>query len=301
MEKTIHSELYGMKRRDFFKIMGGGIFIFFQPLEPFEIFDYQQQRRSLTTEFNAFLQIAEDGSVNCFTGKIEMGQGAITSLPQIMADELDVPYEKVNMVMGDTLLCPYDGGTNGSQTIRTFSRFMIIAAAEARSVLLQMASENLKVPVTQLMTENGIISDIKNNRNRVSYGELTKGKRIERNIEGKPALKESGKYRYTGKPYLHQDAKLKVTGEAKYSGDIKFPGLLHARILRPPSHGAKLSSADVSEAEKMKSVKVLRDGDLVAVLSEDRDMADQAISKVKVVYTFNEINVNDKTIFDRIL
>jgi nicotinate dehydrogenase subunit B len=302
MEKTIHSELSGMKRRDFFKLMGGGIFIFFQPLEPYEILDYQaQQRRSLTTEFNAFLQIAEDGSVNCYTGKIEMGQGAITSLPQIMADELDVPYEKVKMVMGDTFLCPYDGGTNGSQTIRTFSRFMIAAAAEARSVLLQMASENLKVPVTQLMTEDGIISDIKNNRNRVSYGELTKGKRIEKHLNGKPELKKYGKYRYTGKPYLHQDAKLKVTGEAKFSADIKFPGLLHARILRPPSHGAKLSSADVSEAEKMKGVQVLHDGDLVAVLSEDRDMADQAIGKVKGVYTFNEINVNDNTIFDRIL
>src|SRR5512138_2273848 len=181
MEKTIHSGPDGMKRRDFFKVLGGGVFIFFQPLEPFEIFDYQaQQRRSLTTEYNAFLQIAEDGTVNCYTGKIEMGQGAITSLPQIMADELDVRYEMVKMVMGDTDLCPYDGGTNGSQTIRTFSRYMRVAAAEARTVLLQMASEKLKVPVSQLVIKEGIISDIKNSNNKVSFGELAKGKKIEK-------------------------------------------------------------------------------------------------------------------------
>ncbi len=115
-------EFSGMKRRDFFKLLGGGIFIFFQPWDPSELFDLQtQQRRSLPTEFNAFLQIAEDGLVNCYTGKIEMGQGAITSLAQIMADELEVPFERVKMVMGDTDLCPWDGGTSGSNTIRTFS------------------------------------------------------------------------------------------------------------------------------------------------------------------------------------
>src|SRR4030042_2722874 len=115
-------ELSGMKRRDFFKLLGGGIFIFFQPWDPFELLELQtQQRRSLPTEFNAFLQIAEDGLVYCYTGKVELGQGAITSLVQIMADELEVPFEMVKMVMSDTDLCPWDGGTTGSNTIRTFS------------------------------------------------------------------------------------------------------------------------------------------------------------------------------------
>src|SRR5450830_337161 len=83
-----------------------------------------------------------------------------------------------------------------------------------------------------------------------------------------------------GKPYLHQDARLKVTGEAKFSADIQLPGLLHARVLRPPSHGAKLSTADVSEAEKIKGIQMVRDGDFIAVLSDDRDKVDQAIVKV---------------------
>ena len=295
-------DLSGMKRRDFFKLLGGGIFIFFQPWDPIELFDQQtQQRRSLPTEFNAFLQIAEDGSVNCYTGKIEMGQGAITSLVQIMADELDVPFERVKMVMGDTDQCPWDGGTSGSNTIRTFSPRMRVAAAEAKTVLMQLGSDYLQVPLSQLQVKDGIISDIKNNNSKVSYGELAKGKKIEKHLEGKPELKDYTKFRYVGKPYLHQDARIKVTGEAKYSADIQLPGLLHARILRPPSHRAKLLSADVSEAEKIKGIQVVRNGDLIAVLSDDRDMVDQAIAKVKAEYSFNEVEVDDKSIFDRIL
>src|SRR5450759_1128663 len=295
-------ELSGMKRRDFFKLLGGGVFIFFQPWHPFELFDLQtQQRRSLPTEFNAFLQIAEDGSVNCYTGKIEMGQGAITSLAQIMADELEVSFERVKMVMGDTDLCPWDGGTNGSQTTRSFSPHMRVAAAEAKTVLMQLGSDYLHVPVSQLEVKDGIISDIKNNKSKVSYGELAKGKKIEKHLDGKPELKDYTKFKFVGKPYLHQDSRIKVTGEARYSADIQLPGLLHARILRPPSHGAKLLTADVSEAEKIKGVQVVREGDFIAVVSDDRDKVDQAIVKVKAEFTFDEIKVDDKTIFDRIL
>ena len=295
-------ELSGMKRRDFFKLLGGGIFIFFQPWDPSELFDLQtQQRRSLPTEFNAFLHIAEDGTVNCYTGKVELGQGTITTLAQIMADEIEVPFERVKMVMGDTDLCPWDGGTTGSNSIRTFSPRMRVAAAEAKTVLMQLGSEFLHVPVSQLQVKDGIISDIKNSKSKVSYGELVKGKKIEKHLEGKPVLKDYTKFRYVGKPFLRQDARIKVTGEAKFSADIQLPGLLHARILRPPSHGAKLSAADVSQAEKIKGVQVVRDGDFIAVVGNDRDYVDQAIAKVNATYSFNEIMVDDKSIFDRIL
>lgn len=291
-----------MKRREFFKLMGGGIFIFFRPWDTFELFDVQtQQRRSLPSEYNAFLQIAGDGTVSCYTGKIEMGQGAITSLAQIMADEIEVPFQKVKMVMGDTDLCPWDGGTSGSRTIRSFSPSMRLAAAEAKAVLFELASERLNVPVSRLEVSDGIISETGNGSNSVTYGELAMGKKIERHLEGKPELKDYRQFRYTGKPFLHQDALEKVTGKAKYAGDFLIPGLLHARLLRPPSHGASLRSADVSEAEKINGVQVVRDGDFIAVLSEDRDLADQAIVKIKAEYSFDEIPVDDKTIFDRIL
>jgi nicotinate dehydrogenase subunit B len=291
-----------MKRRSFVKLLGGGIFIFFQPWDIFNLSDSAlPQGRSLTKDYNAFLQIAEDGTVTCFTGKIEMGQGAITSLPQIMADELNIPLEKVKMVMGDTDLCPYDGGTWGSQTTQTFGPAMRAAAAEARSVLTDLAASKLGVPAAQLEVRDGLIVDTKNPKNSVSYATLAAGKKIERYLDVKPPVEEFTKFTYVGKSYKHSDAGLKVTGQAKYTGDLKLPGMVFARILRPPSHGAKLSSVDVSGAATIQGTQVVRDGDFIAVLNENRDRADEAIVKIKAEYTFNELKVNDKNLYDRML
>ena len=292
----------GMKRRSFVKLLGGGIFIFFQPWDIFNVSDLAvPQGRSLPKDYNAFLQIAEDGTVSCFTGKIEMGQGAITSLAQMMADELNVPLEKVKMVMGDTDLCPYDGGTWGSQTTQTFGPAMRAAAAEARSVLTDLAATKLGVPAAQLEVRDGLIVDTKNPKNSVSYASLAKGKKIERFLDVKPPAEEYTKFTYVGKSYKHSDARLKVTGQAKYTGDLKLPGMVFARILRPPSHGAKLSSVDISGAEAIKGTQVVRDGDFIAVLNENRDMADEAVVKIKAEYTFNELKVNDKNLYDRMV
>ena len=293
---------HGMERRDFFKILGGGIFIFFRPWNALDLTGQQaRQSKSLPKDYNAFLRIAEDGTVTCFTGKIEMGQGIITSLPQMMADELNVPLEKVKMVMGDTDLCPYDQGTWGSLSTRVFGPYMRAAAAEARGVLLGIASAQLGVPVAQLDVKDGMITDTKNPKSSVSYAQLTKGKRIEKFLDVKPPVEDYTKFNYVGKSYNHSDAIIKVTGEAKYTGDMKLPGMVFARILRPPSHGAKLKSVDYSAAEKIAGTKVVRDGDLIAVINENHDRADEAIAKIKAEYSFDEIPVNDKTIFEWML
>jgi nicotinate dehydrogenase subunit B len=291
----------GMRRRSFIKILGGGIFIFFQPWNALDLLALPaEQARTLTKDYNAFLRIADDGTVSCFTGKIEMGQGVITSLAQMMADELNVTLEKVKMVMGDTALCPYDMGTWGSLTTRSFGPNMRAAAAEARAVLTEMASAKLGVPVSQLEVKDGIVTDTKNPARSVTYGALAKGKRLEKYLDVKPPVEDYTKFTYVGKPYKHSDAYEKVTGRAKYTGDIKLPGMMFARILRPPSHGAKMVSADVSGAEKIEGVTVVRDGDFIAVLSENRDKADLAIVQINAEYSFNEMDVSDKTIFDYI-
>lgn len=300
--ETTSSKSGGMPRRDFFKLLGSGIIIFFRPWGAIDLLGLPaEQARTLPKDYNAFLQIAEDGTVNCFTGKIEMGQGIITSLPQMMADELNVPLEKVKMIMGDTDLCPWDGGTWGSMTTRGFGPNMRAAAAEARGVLLDLASKQLGVPVSQLEVKEGIVVDTMNAKNSVSYGQLTKGKKIEKFLDVKPSVEDYTKFTYVGKSYKHSDANLKVTGAAKYTGDMKLPGMVYARILRPPSHGAKLTSVDYSAAEKITGTKVIRDGDLVAVLNENHDRADEAIAKIKAEYSFDEMPVNDKTIFDWML
>ena len=290
-----------IKRRSFIKALGGGIVLFFAPWSSIDLLALPApQRRSLTKDYNAFLHIATDGMVSCYTGKIEMGQGIITSLAQMMADELNVPLAKVKMVMGDTDLCPYDAGTWGSLTTRAFGPAMRAAAAEARRVLVQMASEKLGVAVDRLEVVDGVVIERGNPSVRVSYAELAQGKKLERYLDVKPAPEDHTKYTLVGQPLKHSDAYEKVTGRAKYTGDLKLPGMLHARILRPPSHGAKLVAADLSVAEAMAGVKVVRDGDFIAVLSESRDLADIAIVRINAEYSTEELDVSSSTVYDHI-
>ncbi len=293
----------GMKRRNFVKILGGGIFIFFRPWNPLDILSLPAlQERRLTKDYNAFLRIAEDGNITCFTGKIEMGQGVITSLVQMMADELNVNIDRIKLVMGDTDLCPYDEGTWGSQTTQTFGPALRIALAEARGVLTQLASEKLGgVPVSQLDVKDGVVFDLKNPAKKVSYGQLAKGKKLERYLDVKPPVEDFTKFTYVGKPFKRMDSVQKVTGQAKFTGDLKLPGMVFARILRPPSHFAKLKTVDISEAEKMPGVQVVKEGDLIAVLHENKEKADEAVVKIKAEYTFDEPNVNDRNIYDRLV
>jgi nicotinate dehydrogenase subunit B len=295
-------EKSGMKRRSFVQLMGGGIFIFFRPWSTMDLFSAPaEQGRSLPKDYNAFLQIAEDGTITCFTGKIEMGQGIIISLAQEMAEELNVPFEKVKMVMGDTDLCPYDQGTWGSMSTRSFGPRMRAAAAEARGVLVDMASSQMGVPASQLEVREGVIVDTKNPASRITYGQLAKGKKVEKFLDDKPSPEDFSKFTYVGKSIKRSDAYLKVTGKAKYCGDLKLPGMVYARILRPPSHGAKLVSADVSGAKNVDGVSVVRDGDFIAVISENHDKADEAIVKIKADYSFDEMKVSDKTLHEFML
>jgi nicotinate dehydrogenase subunit B len=299
MEPSHSGRKFSIRRRDFLKYLGGGIVIILTPMAACRNISNQSGvLNELPDDINAFLHIGEDGIVKCFTGKIEMGQGNMTALAQMMADELDVAYENVKMVMGDTDLCPWDGGTWGSTSIREFGPEMRKAAAEAREMILQMASGEMGIPVGQLETVNGRVRDRLDSSRSKSYAELVKGKAIEKHLSEKPKLKEASSFQIIGKPHKRIDAIQKVTGEAKYAGDIKLPGMLFARILRPPSYGATLVSADTSEAEKIEGIQVVKDNDLVALLHENRDIVDQAIIKVKGVFEEVKMNVNDRNVRD---
>jgi nicotinate dehydrogenase subunit B len=296
------SEHHGMPRRDFFKILGGGIFIFIRPWESLDLSaEPAVQARGVPKDYNAFLRIAEDGGITCYTGKIEMGQGIITSLPQMMADELNVSVDRIKIIMGDTDVCPWDEGTWGSLSTRVFGQLMRKASAEAKGVLLELGSEKLAVPVSQLDVKDGVITDTRDSKRTISYAQLARGRRIEKFLDVKPSMEDFTKFKEIGKSYNRKDSILKVTGEAKYTGDMKLPGMVFARILRPPSHAAKLTSVDFSAAEKIAGTKVIRDGDFIAVINESRDKADEAIVKIKAQYSFKELPVNDKTIFEYML
>jgi isoquinoline 1-oxidoreductase len=186
-----------------------------------------------------------------------LGQGSTTALAQLLAEELDVTLDSVDMVMGDTDLCPWDMGTFGSLSIRQFGPVLRTAVAEARAVLLQMASERLQTPAEQRSVKAGVITGAAPGR-RVSYAELVQGKRIEHHLKKAP-VKRPPAFTVIGQSPRRKDGLEKITGRARYAGDVRVPGLLHARILRPPAHGASLKSVDTSAAEKA-GARVVRDG-----------------------------------------
>ena len=290
-------------RREFIKLLGGGIVIVV--LGDFGVAQDASRERgargSLPSDFNAFLRIGEDGRVTCFTGKIEMGQGTMTSLPQMLAEELEVPLDSVDIVMGDTALCPWDGGTFGSLSTRSFGPALRAAAAEAREVLLELAAESLKVPQAQLLAKDGMIIDRQNRERRIAYGQLTKGQEIERHLTAKPVLKDPSEFKVIGKEQVHRDAREKVTGKAQFAGDIRVPGMLYAKVLKPPAHGAKLKTVDTEPCKQVAGIRVVREGDLVAVLHELPDMAEAALTKIKADFEPSPSHLSDKNIFDHML
>jgi isoquinoline 1-oxidoreductase len=283
-------------RREFLKRMGalgGGLIFYITVADPTELF-------GAVDDLNAYLAIGTEGRVKCFTGKIEMGQGVITSLAQMLADELDVPYDTVDMVMGDTDLCPYDRGTWGSMTTRFFGPPLREAAAKARAILIAMALEQLKVPVERLQTADGAVFDKANPGTRVTYAELTKGRVIEKHVKADPKLKDPSRFQVVGKPHTSRDTLQKVTGEAKFAGDIRLPGMMYASILRPPAHGARLRKVDTSGAKAVKGITVIEEGDLIAVLHENPDTAAAALLKITTEFTPSPSELNDRNIFEHL-
>ena len=306
-ESSVSAPFAALSRRQFLKrmgLLGGGLIVYCA------IGDLTAQARApregflgsnVPTDFNAFLRIGIDNRVSCYVGKIEMGQGPITSFAQMLAEELDVAYESVDMVMGDTDRCPWDAGTWGSLSTRYYGIFVKEAAGEAKGVLKELAAERLICPVTRLVTENGLIFDRNRPMSRVTYGELTAGKIVERHLKDLPSLKPASEYTISGRSYLRRDAFEKVTGKARYTADIRLPGMVYARILRPPAHGAKRLRVDTSTAERMKDVQVIRDGDLIAVLHPHPDGAAKALDSIKADFDLPDTGINDETIFGHLL
>ena len=289
-----------INRRDFLKATGAvGLFVSF-PLSAFQEPEKVPQRPSYPKDFNAYLKIGPDGRVGCFVGKIEMGQGTMTALAVLAAEELDVPLERVDMLMGDTDLCPWDGGTWGSLSVWQFGPVLRGAAAEARAVLVHLASEQLGVPVARLQVREGLVSVAGDPARHVSYGQLVEGRRIERHLQDvKP--KPVAQFSLVGKNAPRKDGRPKVTGAARYAADLLPPGTLHACLLRPPAHGARLLSVDVSAAEQLAGIKVIQNGDLVAVLHARPDVARKALGLVRAQFQPSPSTLDDRNIFDHLL
>lgn len=289
-------------RRDFIKKLGAGLIIVFS-FGHLKAFGEEEEPdgKDGAGNFNAYLRIREDGRVECYTGKIEMGQGITTSLAQALAEELEVTLESIDMIMGDTDLCPYDAGTWGSLTTRTFDPPLRAAAVEARMELVKLAAAELKIPEDQLKTEVGFVVSVADSSKRISYAALTKGKKIVKTINKPPVFKKTSEYKQVGNPIHATNALLKVTGQAKYSGDIQIPGMLYAAISRPPAHGCKLLNVDTSKAEAISGVKIVVVDDLVAALHTNPNVAMKAQAEIKASWSTPEVLANDETIFKHLV
>lgn len=287
-----------LSRRNFLRISGSGLFVFYAA-GTFGMPAMQQRGRAYPTDFNAYLKIGDNGRVSVFCSKIEMGQGIITSMAQMLAEELDVALDSIDIVMGDTLLCPWDSGTVGSRSTKYFGPPLRKAGAEARSVLMDMAADRFSCSTESLLVKNGTISNKKNPAQKITYAELVKGKQIERHIADVP-IKTVAEHTVSGKSLLRSDAREKVTGGAKFAGDMLLPGMLYAKVLRPPAHGAELVSADTSGARSIPGAKVIEEDGLIAVLHENPEQAGKALALVAAKWDVPEADINNHSVFDKL-
>jgi len=270
-----------MKRRDFFAVLGGGIVVLLDD----EIYAQETggPRRgggaAVPVEIGAWLHIGETGVVTVYTGKVEVGQNARTSLTQAVVEELHAPPGSVKMVMGDTDLTPFDMGTVGSMTTPRMWPQIRRAAAAAREMLLDLAAQKWSVDRATLAVADGKVSS---GGRSAGFGELARGEKWTRTIPASVPLAAAAEWKVAGKSLPKVNGREMVTGAHKYSYDLKRPGMLHAKVLYPPQFGATLVSLDASAAEAMPGVKVVHESNFVAVAAPQPDTAAKAVAALKV-------------------
>lgn len=251
-------------------------------------------------ELDSWLAIMQDGSITVFTGKVDIGTGTRTALAQIVADELDVPFNRITMAMGDTAKTVDQGRTVGSNTIPRGGPQLRQAAAAARQELLKLAAAQMGAPAQQLTVREGIVSVSGNPSQKISYGELIGGKRFNVRITAKgyqaamtvaPEVtpKNYKDYKIVGTSIPRVDLPAKFTGAYTYTPDFRIAGMLHGRPVRPTTAVAKPMAVDESSIGHIPGiVKVVREGSFVGVVAETEWAAIQAAKILRVTWSHPE-------------
>ena len=245
-------------------------------------------------QLDTWIVIHPDNTASFFVGKTDGGQGTGTAFRQMMCDELDIAYDKTSLVMGHTDTTPDQGGSGGSDGVERDGWPMRRVAAEARRVLLELAAEHLDTPVANLTVSDATISITSNPSQSVSYAELVGGQRFDvaltgNNINatrGVADVKPVQELRVIGQSVQRYDIPAKVDGSLTWAVDVKLPGMVHARNVRPPVAGAKLRSIDESSVTDIPGfVAVVSRGNYVAVICEREERAIQAARQLQVEWT----------------
>jgi nicotinate dehydrogenase subunit B len=227
---------------------------------------------------DSWLKINPKGNIEVFTGKVELGQGNLTALAQIAAEELDVAFKRIQMRPLDTSHSPNESYTAGSASIEAGGSALRYASANARAILLGLAAAKLGVSVDSLTVDDGAISSSAAS-GRVTYWQLASQTSLARNATGGFPLKSTSQYRIVGRPVPRLDIPAKLTGGEAYVQDMRLPGMLFGRVVRPPSYDAQLTAFDDAAVKGMAGVvTVVRDGRFLGVVArrEEQTLAARA-------------------------
>ena len=291
-------EAHALGRRDFLKALGTGIFVLFSTDVP-AVQGQENRTRGYPADLNAYLKIGEDGRVTVYSGKDRDGTGC---------RDLSGP-DGGRRTRGRARHRRHGHGRYATLPLRyghlrvDVDPVLRSGACAPRLPRPGRSSWNWRpsdspCPGPSLRVANGVVLAASNADKRVSFAQLAKGQKITRKLDSKPALKTVGEFAVMGKPVKRTDAVAKVTGKAQYAGDIRLPGMLYARVVRPPSHGAKLTAVDTATAEKLPGVIVVKQDGLVAVLHAEPDAAGKALGTVKPSFDVPNPVVDNRNIFD---
>jgi isoquinoline 1-oxidoreductase len=277
---------FDLDRREFFKALGGGIVVCLVLGDALALQPPGQRRGrgfgggNLPQEIGTWLHIDEAGKVAVYTGKVEIGQNIRTSLSQVVAEELRLGIEAIRLVMADTELTPFDMGTFGSMTTPVMAAQLRKVAAAARELLIDLAAEQAKVERASLVVADGQVVH-KPSKRSFTFGELTKGKKLTKAVGSDVPTTSAADWKIAGTSVAKVDGRAIVTGQHKYSSDVKRPGMLHGKILRPNALNAGLASVNLKEAEAMPGVAVVHDGDFVGVTAPSESVAEEALAAIQ--------------------
>ena len=248
-------------------------------------------------QLSSYVAVNADGTVSAFFGKMDMGHGLTVAIAQIVAEELDVPFKRVKVFMGDTANSVNQGGASGSTGIQFGGKQMRMASAEARRVLVEMAAGLLSTPIEQLVVNDGVVSSRADAAKRISYEQMLGGKYFNVQLDwnkqfgntlyapGKAQPKNPSEHKIVGQPIKREDVAPKVFAQEDFVTDVKVPGMVHGRTIRPGVAGAVPVKVDESSIKDIPGAKVVWDKGFLGVVADKEWDAIQAAQKLKVEWS----------------
>lgn len=282
---------HAVTRRNFFRLMGGGVAII---LTWRDLLASPGKLQAAPDEkmIGAWIHIKENNTVSVFTGKVEVGQNIRTSLAQVVAEELGVTMDQMELVMGDTLLTPFDMGTFGSRTTPYMGPQLRKAAASLKASMIDMAATHWKTNATAISIKEGVLIN-KNNNDTITMGALTRGKQLLVPINEKVTLTPVSEWKLAGTSVPKVNGKSFVTGKHQYVSDMVMPGMVYGKILRAPSMGATLVLADISKVPQTDGIQLVQDGNFIGVTASTPQAAANALLKIKTQWKFEPLPSNE--------